>query len=121
MKLLFYAGLVLLSHATYVAFSMQDALQAHHHGAGGGLAFVQTLTGAPATVSNNAEGASLPLWVVVEVLIGFVLALLGYVMGTKLQSVRLADQQATMRYEHAIYTTDFFHFNHRGAVVAARP
>lgn len=117
MKVLFFIGLALLGHAIYAAYSMQDALQAHHHAAGGGIAFVQTLTGAPSSASG---AASLPLWIVVEVLLGFALALVGYIQQTKLQTVRLSDSQATMRYEHAAYTQDFFHFNHRGAVVAAR-
>jgi hypothetical protein len=116
MKHLFLVGLGLLGHALYVAFSMQEALQAHHHSASGGLAFVQTITGAS---SSQNGGASLPLWVVMEVLVGFVLAIIGYVTQAKLQTVRLSDHQATMRYEHAVFT-DFIHFNHRGAVVSAR-
>ncbi|CUG91626.1 magnesium transporter, putative [Bodo saltans] len=115
MKILFYIGLALLGHSIYAAFSMQDALQAHHHGAGGGLAFVQTLTGA-----TTQTGASLPLWIAVEVLLGFALALVGYIAGTKLHMARLSDTQAMLRYENAVYTQDFFHFNHRGAVVSAR-
>lgn len=117
MRLVFVGGLALLGHAFHAAFSMQEALQAHHHAPGGGLAFLPSLGSLPS--GSESSGASLPVWIVLEVIVGFILALIGYVAGTKLNKIRLSDHQSEMRYEHAVYT-DFIHFNHRGAVVSSR-
>lgn len=113
MKPVFLIGAALLAHAFYAALSMQEALQAHHHGASSTLK--------PLDLTSSTLAESLPLWIIVEVIIGMVLAMLGYIAQAQLQKIRMQDHQVDMRYEQCTYTgTDFVHFNHRGAVVSSK-
>jgi hypothetical protein len=126
-SLLFPAAVVLLAHATFVAFLMRDELQAHHHGVGGAIISGSRADSAPlsstatSTASPLVGGSVLPLYVVVEVLLGLVLAIGGCASSSSLHKVRQQDYLSSQSYDQSIFSGyEFAHFNHRGfAAVAA--
>lgn len=129
MKYALYVGLGLLAHSVFLALQMQSELQAHHHGASANqripLPILFPATGAPDSttttervVGNADVGAPVPWYIVLELLIGFLLAALGYISARRFYPIRLKDHQESMRYEHVMCTgPDFVQF-HSGRMMA---
>lgn len=109
-KLYTLVGAVLLMHAAFSAYMMREGLQAHHHHHGGDSSI------------EGAKGHRLPLWLSIEVVAGFVLAVLGILYPKRFGSVLRCDTTQHFRYEHSTFTGyEFAAFNHRGIVQAKAP
>jgi hypothetical protein len=81
------------------------------------------VTSAQQTISSehSESAASLPLYAVVEVLVGLAAVITGSLQSAKLQKIRRQDYSSQHRYDEAVYSgPDFIHFNTRGAAAARR-
>jgi membrane magnesium transporter 1 len=109
----FYLGVAMLVHSVYMAFSIREHLQTLHHGG----SYVPAV---------NFAGLSMPVTtmmvpIALEVLIGTVIGIVGFVQCNKLQKARLSDVTRYLRYDHQLNTgVGFIHFNHRGTVVCKK-
>ncbi|ORC93623.1 uncharacterized protein TM35_000015000 [Trypanosoma theileri] len=116
-RLLFPLGLLLLAHSLYNAHSLRDQLQEHHHKrnadvtTGGYFPFIFTMA------DNTAHVNATTIPIFIELLVGIVFAIVGYVKRLSLNHARLIDKNCDECYDSIMYTgVGFMHFNHRGAV-----
>jgi len=115
-RLTLYLGLVLLAHGFYFAFSHREVLQAHHHkGAHGFVPMADFTSGA--TALTSAKAVMIPVFL--EVVVGMVLATLGYVRTKDLRPIRMQEHIRYARYDQQQNTgMGFMHFNHRGTLAS---
>lgn len=110
---IFYVGIVMLAHAVYMAYSIREQLQALHHG----RSYVPAV---------DFGGLSMPVTtmmipIAIEVLIGTVMGIVGFVQRNQMQKARLSDVTKYLRYDHQLNTgIGFVHFNHRGTVACKK-
>ncbi|KAK7200741.1 hypothetical protein NESM_000132200 [Novymonas esmeraldas] len=110
---LFYAGLLLLTHAVYMAYSIREQLQAVHHGRG----FIPATSLGGHSVSTTA----MMVPITIEVLAGMVLGIAGFAQRHKMQDARLSDVTKYLRYDDQMNTgVGFIHFSHRGTVACKK-
>ncbi|CAJ1022595.1 conserved hypothetical protein [Leishmania braziliensis MHOM/BR/75/M2904] len=113
MDYLFYAGLLLLTHAVYMAYSIREQLQVAQH----------SRSYIPAT---NLEGHSvfpttMMVPITIEVLAGMLLGIAGFAHRHKMQDARLCDVTKYLRYDNQMNSgVGFIHFNHRGTVACRK-
>lgn len=110
----FYAGLILLSHAVYMAYSIREQLQAAHHGGSG---YIPAANLGGLQVSTTA----MMVPITIEVLAGLVLGIAGFAHRHQMQDARLSDVTKYLRYDNQMNTgIGFVHFNHRGTVACKK-
>ncbi|KAG5493206.1 hypothetical protein GH5_01946 [Leishmania sp. Ghana 2012 LV757] len=106
---LFYAGLLLLAHAVYMAYSIREQLQAAHHSRG----YIPVATIGGYSVSTTA----MMVPITIEVLAGSLLGIVGFAYRHKMQDARMCDVTQYLRYDNQMNSgVGFIHFNHRGTV-----
>jgi hypothetical protein len=89
----------LIAHAAFVAYGMKEQLQAHHH----------------SDEHAAVQASRLPIYVVVELLIGLALVVAGLFYPTRFQSALRKDTTKHFRYDHHVNSgSDFVTFNTRG-------
>jgi len=63
-----------------------------------------------------ASAASLPLYLIAEVMLALIVGFVGVCSSTTFQRIRHDDFAAQLSYDHAVFSGfDFQHFNHRTA------
>lgn len=111
-KYLFLAGLLLLFHGAYMAFSMRDRLQMLHHRQ-------SVIPAVDFTATADAAMTATMLPIAVEVVVGMVAATVGYAWRSEMVEARLCDLTRYARYDHQMNTgVGFIHFNHRGSMAS---
>ena len=141
LKLAFYVCLVLLAHAFAVAYSNRQFLHDDVHDAAAlsgkatstsGLTavsrffpmisdtYLNSLEGSESTEANAAAAASLhslPMWVVAEVLVASIGAVVCYTLDLQKRMVLIRRKEVAGtagRFDSATFTgLDFVHYNHR--------
>ncbi|KAG5468273.1 hypothetical protein LSCM1_02251 [Leishmania martiniquensis] len=110
---LFYAGLLLLAHALYMAYSIREQLQAVHHSRS--YIPIDSLWG------GSASSTTMMVPITIEVLLGALLGIAGFAHRHKMQDARLCDVTKYLRYDNQMNSgVGFIHFNHRGTVACKR-
>ncbi|RNF11193.1 hypothetical protein TraAM80_01125 [Trypanosoma rangeli] len=120
-QFIFPAGLLLLAHSFFLALRIREQLQEHHHGSSSGV-----MASAYFPVSSSTAGAlahinasTIPIFV--ELMIGVVVAIVGFVKQSKFKRARIIDKNCHQRYDDVIFTgVGFMHFNHRGSAMGSR-
>lgn len=102
-------GLLLLAHAFFLAFTVREPLQAVHRGA---------VNIHPIRIANQSLSVNMFLALVsIEAIVGFVMAMIGFVPMMQLSPARASDQARNARYDQRMNTgKGFIHFNHRGTL-----
>ncbi|RNF01892.1 uncharacterized protein Tco025E_08502 [Trypanosoma conorhini] len=121
-RFMFPAGLLLLAHSFFLALRIREQLQEHHHGGSGGV-----VASAYFPVSSHATGAlahinasTIPIFV--ELMVGVVVAIVGFVKQLKFKRARVIDNNCHERYDDVMFTgVGFMHFKHRGSVMRSLP
>ena len=112
-SVIFYLGVLILVHAVYMTYSIREQLQALQHG----RSYIPAV---------EFGGRSMPVTtmmvpITLEVLIGTVTGIFGFVQCNKLNKARLSDVTKYLRYDHQLNTgVGFIHFNHRGTVACKK-
>ncbi|KAH9577585.1 hypothetical protein LSM04_008707 [Trypanosoma melophagium] len=120
-RLLFPLGLLLLAHSLYHAHSLREHLQERHHQKNGQVAAGGYFPFASAMADNTAHVNATTIPVFIELLVGVVLAIVGFVKQSTLHRARLIDKNREESYDSIMYTgVGFMHFNHRGALKGSR-
>ncbi|CBZ30337.1 conserved hypothetical protein [Leishmania mexicana MHOM/GT/2001/U1103] len=110
---LFYAGMLLLAHALYMAYSIREQLQAVHHSHGH--------IPAASFGGHNVSTTAMMVPITLEVLAGTLLGIAGFAHSHKMQDARLCDVTKYLRYDNQMNSgVGFIHFNHRGTVACKR-
>ncbi|GET92291.1 hypothetical protein, conserved [Leishmania tarentolae] len=110
---LFYAGVLLLTHALYMAYCIREQLQAAHH--------AHSHIPVASFAGRNVSTTAMMVPITIEVLGGTLLGIAGFAHRHKMQDARLCDVIKYRRYDNQMNSgVGFIHFNHRGTVAYKR-